>query len=83
MKRLTLTAALLALPPAGALAHPGHLAEVASHNHWLAGAAIAAAAALAAWALLKGSRAKDKDADAAQDQEQDADDADDTAGQEA
>ena len=49
---LTLIFALLGAWPA--LAHPGHLAEVAGHNHWLAGAALGAAAAIALWAALKG-----------------------------
>lgn len=49
---LTLIFALFGAWPA--LAHPGHLAEVAGHNHWLAGAALGAAAAIALWAALKG-----------------------------
>jgi hypothetical protein len=52
----TLVFTLAAMPAA---AHPGHLAEVAGHNHWLAGAAIAAAAAALAWGLLKGKKSED------------------------
>ena len=37
---------LAMLTPTLAAAHPGHLAELAGHSHWVAGAAIAAAAAL-------------------------------------
>ena len=44
---------LSALP---ALAHPGHLAEVAGHGHWLGAAALGAAIALGAWAALKGKK---------------------------
>ncbi|SEP83985.1 DUF6732 family protein [Thalassovita taeanensis] len=37
-----------------AAAHPGHLAEVAGHGHWLAGVAIGAAIAIGLWQGLKG-----------------------------
>ena len=37
---------LAMLTPAAAAADPGHIAEVAGHSHWIAGAAIATAAAL-------------------------------------
>ena len=47
-------AALLTVFGAGmAQAHPGHLAEVAGHGHWLAAGALAAAAALAALMAAK------------------------------
>lgn len=36
-----------------ALAHVGHVAEWAGHSHWIAGAAIAAAAALTMWGVRK------------------------------
>ena len=39
-----------------AVAHPGHLVDLAGHNHWLAAAAIAAAAAAALWQATKGKR---------------------------
>jgi len=52
MRLAILTAALLT---AGAAhAHPGHLAEVAGHGHWLGAAAIGAAIAIGLWAALKG-----------------------------
>lgn len=35
-------------------AHPGHLAEVAGHGHWLGAAALGAAIAIGLWAGLKG-----------------------------
>lgn len=46
------------LSAGSAQAHPGHLAEVAGHGHWLAAGALAAAAALALWAA-KGRKAKE------------------------
>lgn len=36
------------------VAHPGHLADVAGHGHWLGAAAIGAAIAIGAWQALKG-----------------------------
>lgn len=41
-----------------ALAHPGHLAEVAGHGHWLGAAAIGAAIAIGLYAGLKGRKAR-------------------------
>lgn len=46
--------------PGGAWAHVGHLGSVAGHDHWVAGAAIGAAAALTIWGLLKGKRDADR-----------------------
>ncbi len=63
-KRLSLAgstaaiAALAALAPLPAAAHPGHLAEAAGHNHWLGAAALGAALAIAAWQLIRGVKAK-------------------------
>ncbi|WP_420861471.1 DUF6732 family protein [Algirhabdus cladophorae] len=37
-----------------AVAHPGHLIEVAGHDHVLAGVAIGAAIAAGLWGALKG-----------------------------
>lgn len=65
MKTL-LTTGIALLWAASAAAHPGHLAEVAGHGHWLGAAAIGAAIALGAWSALKGK----KDAAAAQDDEE-------------
>jgi hypothetical protein len=50
---LSLPAVLIAGPAA---AHPGHIADLAGHNHWLAGAAIGAAIAAAIWGHLKGKK---------------------------
>jgi len=52
MRYATFIAALLAA--GGAQAHPGHLAEVAGHGHWLGAAALGAAIAIGLWAGLKG-----------------------------
>ncbi|EYD73000.1 DUF6732 family protein [Limimaricola hongkongensis] len=49
------TTALLAAPGA-AFAHPGHVADLAGHDHWVAGAAIGLAIALGLWGALKGGR---------------------------
>ena len=42
---------LLAGPAA---AHPGHWADLAGHDHWVAGAAIGAAVLAGLWGALKG-----------------------------
>lgn len=52
---MTLVFAGLAGP---VLAHPGHLIDLAGHNHWLAAAAVAAAAAAALWQAKKGKDTK-------------------------
>ncbi|MEL7278898.1 MAG: DUF6732 family protein [Pseudomonadota bacterium] len=44
-----------------ASAHPGHLAEVAGHGHWLGAAAIGAAIAIGLYAGLRGRKAKAED----------------------
>ncbi|WP_341368550.1 DUF6732 family protein [Yoonia sp. BS5-3] len=44
-----------------AMAHPGHLAELAGHNHWLAGAAIGIAGLAALWGALKGKTEEDEE----------------------
>lgn len=41
-------------------AHPGHWADVAGHDHWIAGAAIGLAGIAAIWGALKGKKAKDE-----------------------
>lgn len=47
-----------------AAAHPGHLTEVAGHNHWLAAGALAAAAAIALAVLVAKARAHRRDTEA-------------------
>ncbi len=46
-----------------AVAHPGHLAEVAGHGHWLGAAALGAAIAIGLWAGLKGRKDAEETAD--------------------
>lgn len=58
--------------PGLASAHVGHVADAAGHDHWVAGAALAAAAAIALWGALKGKKAeasKDEPADEQEPQE--------------
>ena len=63
MKRLTILIAAAVLAPAPALAHPGHLGELAGHSHWLALGALAAAAAIAAVVAKAKGRTKDEAGD--------------------
>jgi len=42
-----------------AAAHPGHWADVAGHDHWVAGAAIGLAGLAAIWGALKGKKAQE------------------------
>lgn len=46
---------------APAWAHPGHLAEVAGHGHWLGAAALGAAIAIGLYAGLRGRKARAQD----------------------
>ena len=48
-----LLALILIVFPVGAFAHPGHIVEVAGHNHWIAAGAIGAAVLAALWGKLK------------------------------
>ncbi len=57
---LASTSGATLLAPAAARAHPGHLAEVAGHGHWLGAAAIGAAIAIG---LFQGLKGKDNKAD--------------------
>lgn len=41
-----------------AVAHPGHWADLAGHDHWVAGAAIGLAGLAAIWGALKGKKAQ-------------------------
>jgi hypothetical protein len=60
MRALIATAILAPLPAA---AHPGHIADVAGHDHWVFGAGLAAIAGAALVAWLKGGR-RDREAHA-------------------
>ncbi|WP_297772331.1 DUF6732 family protein [uncultured Roseovarius sp.] len=68
MKFAMILTALLA--GTAAHAHPGHLAEVAGHGHWLGAAAIGAAIAIGLWSGLRGR--KDTAADDDEDETPDA-----------
>ena len=63
-----------------AQAHTGHLTDVAGHDHWVAGAALGAAIAIALWAGLK---SKNKAKSESDDQAEDADQVDEDELQEA
>ena len=55
-----LIASLFLVSIAGpAAAHPGHLAGLAGHDHWIAGAAIGVAVAVGIWGAIKGHRKDD------------------------
>lgn len=72
VSRIALVAGLLPLP---VFAHPGHIVAEAGHNHWVAGAAIAAAAGIALWAAWKGRKSRDADDEADEAGEAESDDA--------
>ena len=42
-----------------AAAHSGHWADIAGHDHWVAGAAIGLAGLAAIWGALKGKKAQE------------------------
>jgi len=52
MTRLLLASTALFATPA--MAHVGHIGEVAGHGHWIAGIAIGAAVGIGLWGALKG-----------------------------
>jgi hydrogenase/urease accessory protein HupE len=59
------TILITVLSATAAQAHPGHMAEVAGHGHWLGAAALGAAIAIGLWAGLKArkdAQASDKEA---------------------
>ena len=58
--RLVLTLLLIATGSA-VQAHPGHLADLAGHDHWVAGAAIGIAGLIAIIGAVKGKKAEDRD----------------------
>jgi hypothetical protein len=59
----------LILAATGAQAHPGHLAEVAGHAHWVGAAAIGLAVLVGLWGKGK-DKSGDADAEAEDDQEE-------------
>ena len=64
MRHILLPTTALMAAPGAALAHPGHVADVAGHDHWVAGAAIGVAIALGLWGALRGGRKEDEPAEA-------------------
>jgi len=65
---IRIAAAGAGLLPAAALAHPGHLGDMAGHSHWLGAAALFGAAVLAGFLAVK-NRKKAKDEIASEEQE--------------
>lgn len=49
------------LPPSSALAHGGHIGELAGHSHWVGVAALAGAALVAGIIALKDRKRKKQD----------------------
>ena len=68
----TAVAIILTLSATPALAHVGHLGDVAGHGHWLGAAALGAAIAIGLWQAAKGRRSASSEAEA---QDASADDA--------
>ncbi len=69
MTRLLVLGVLCAgLVPGMAVAHVGHLGEVAGHSHWIALGAIGLAGAIAVWAGLKGKASPEEEAPDEEDQ---------------
>lgn len=66
--RSTLTL-LLILGADAALAHPGHLVDVAGHDHWVAGAAIGLAILTGIYGALKGKKDEPEEDDIAAEEE--------------
>ncbi len=57
---LTLTFVMLATSSA---AHPGHLIELAGHDHWAAGIAIGLAGLAGIWGAIKGGKKEESSDD--------------------
>ena len=66
--RIFLTIALM-LAGQSAVAHPGHLIEVAGHDHWLSGIAIGIGLVGGLWGILRG---EDEDAESEEEMEEEA-----------
>lgn len=63
------TFCLVLMLPGVAQAHPGHIADVAGHGHWIGLAAAGLAIGVAIWAGLK-TRGKDRSEDAESESEE-------------
>jgi hypothetical protein len=63
---MRLLALVLILSPGAALAHLGHIADAAGHDHWIAGAAIGIAVTIGLYSAWK-DRKRGQDAEPEQD----------------
>ncbi len=59
-KFFLMTTAVLGLTTLPAMAHVGHIGEVAGHGHWGAIILLGGAAAVGLWAAIKGKKDADK-----------------------
>ena len=66
---LTLTSMMLAT---SATAHPGHLIELAGHDHWAAGIAIGLAGLAGIWGAVKGGKKEEASDDPETEMEEEA-----------
>ena len=55
-----------------AAAHPGHLIELAGHDHWVAGGAIGAAILAGLWGALKGGKKEEESEEVSEELEEEA-----------
>lgn len=60
----SMLAVFVMLSASAAWSHPGHLAGLAGHDHWVAGAAIGLAIALGIFGALKGKTSESETAEA-------------------
>jgi hypothetical protein len=65
MRTLVLSLILSVSSAHTALAHGGHVGDLAGHSHWVGWAAAAAAGAITAWAIKRGTKGKATDQDEA------------------
>jgi len=63
MRTLVLSILLVVSGAHSALAHGGHVGDLAGHSHWVGWAAAAAAGAITAWAIKRGNKSKNADQD--------------------
>lgn len=66
MRTLVLSIAGSVFFTQAALAHGGHVGDLAGHSHWVGWAAAAAAGAIAAWAIKRGKKSKTAAKDASE-----------------
>jgi len=71
MRTLVLSVILSVSSAYSALAHGGHVGDLAGHSHWVGWAAAAAAGAITAWAIKRGNKSKTADQDNADDADAD------------